>query len=113
MCPFVSKYSGNLLKHKRSVHVNLRAFRCERCSYVAKTSFLLKRHIRSKHKEDPLALLKEKNDPYLEVNGGSKESNPVAENFIDLLNKNTAIADYNRATGENIPLMPLPKEIDN
>ena len=78
MCPFVSKYSGNLLKHKRIVHANVRAFRCERCSYVAKTSSLLKRHIRSKHKEDPLALLKEKNVSDLEVNGGSKESKPVA-----------------------------------
>ena len=32
----------------------------------------------------------------------------TAENFITLLNKNTAIADYNRATGKHIPLIPLP-----
>ena len=32
----------------------------------------------------------------------------TAENFITLLNKNTAIGEYNRATGKNIPLIHLP-----
>ena len=46
----------------------------------------------------------------LKIKQAERECEKAAtEAFIALLNKNTAIADYNRATGENIPLMPLPK----
>ena len=46
-----------------------------------------------------------------EAQKAEKECEKVAaENFIALLNKNTAISDYTRATGENTPSVPLPKE---
>ena len=49
----------------------------------------------------------------LKIKQAERECERAAtEAFIALLNKNTAIADYNRATGENIPLMPLPKRWD-
>merc|ERR1712126_231050 len=46
LCSYAAKCMKHLVRHKKAVHVNIRAYRCFSCSFTAKRKLQLDNHVK-------------------------------------------------------------------
>ena len=111
-CGFSTTYKENLRRHKRTVHLDIKDFRCNKCDFACNEKRKLKKHRRNIHKIDEAAdasFMKAAVETArnTRLDEQSSPSNTIAVDETTVIDSRDTPAISNRTTNKFQPLQSL------